>query len=134
MISLEDDYLRRVDESQSPELVRMQLDVMNWRADRYASDLRETEERHEQELAQEKALTTSKDQDLARERKKIRELQAAIREVEEGLLGLQPASKKSKVEDQGTIKSTAVPEKNLAAPIASSLSLRNGDEPIAAAP
>ena len=102
MISLEDDYLRRVDESQSPELVRMQLDVMNWRADRYASDLRETEERHEQELAQEKqelaqekALTASKDQDLARERKKIRELQAAIREVEEGLLGLQPASKKS---------------------------------------
>ena len=108
MISLEDDYLRRVDESQSPELVRMQLDVMNQRADRYAS---------EQELAQEKALTASKDQDLARERKKIRELQAAIREVEEGLLGLQPASKKSQVEDQGTIKSTAVPEKNLTAPI-----------------
>ena len=79
-------------------------------------------------------MTASKDQDLARERKKIRKLQAAIREVEEGLLGLQQASKTSKVEDQGTIKSTAVPEKNLAAPIASSLSLRNGDEPIAAAP
>jgi len=79
-------------------------------------------------------LTASKDQDLARERKKIRELQAAIREVEEGLLGLQPASKKSKVEDQGTIKSTAVPEKNLAAPIANSLSLRNGNEPTTAAP
>ena len=125
MISLEDDYLRRVDESQSPEFVRMQLDVMNQRADRYAS---------EQELAHEKALTASKDQDLARERKKIRELQAAIREVEEGLLGLQPASKKSQVEDQGTIKSTAVPEKNLAAPIANSLSLRNGNEPTTAAP
>ena len=79
-------------------------------------------------------MTASKDQDLARERKKIRELQAAIREVEEGLLGLQPASKKSKVEEQGTIKSTAVPEKNLAAPIASSLSLRNGNEPTTAAP
>jgi len=32
------------------------------------------------------------------------------------------------------IKSVAVPEKNLAAPIASPLSLRNGDESTAAAP
>jgi hypothetical protein len=73
-ISLEDDYLRRVDEKQSPELVRLQLDFMRKKADRCEKELHKNKERHEQELAQEKALTASKDQDLARERKKIREL------------------------------------------------------------
>jgi hypothetical protein len=95
-ISLEDDYLQRVDKNQSPELVRLQLDFMTKKAYRYANELRENEESHEQELAQEKALTASKDQDLLRERKKIKDLQAAIRDFEEGLLGVQPASKKIK--------------------------------------
>ncbi len=67
-ISLEDDYLQRVDKNQSPELLRMHLEFMRKKADRYADELRESEERHDQELAQEKALTASKDQDLARAR------------------------------------------------------------------
>ena len=66
----------------------MQLDFMRRRADRYAQEMRDNAERHEQELAQERALSASKDKDLARERLKIKELQAEIREFEESLLGL----------------------------------------------
>ncbi len=114
-ISVEDDYLRRVDESQSPELVRLQLDFIKKKADRCANELREIEERHEQELAQEKALNSIKDQDLLRERKKVKELQATIRDFEENLLGLQPATKKIKVEDQGLIKAVAVKDQDVPA-------------------
>jgi hypothetical protein len=114
-ISVEDDYVRRIDENQSPELVRLQLDLMRKKAGRCANELREIEERHEQELAQEKALNSIKDQDLLRERKKVKELQATIRDYEENLPGLQPTAKKIKVEDQGLIKAVAVKDQDLPA-------------------
>ncbi len=47
---------------------------------------------------------------------KIKELQAAIRDYEENLLGLQPAVKKIKVENQGLIKAVAVKEPEPSAP------------------
>jgi hypothetical protein len=113
-ISVENDYLRRVDDNQSPEVVRLQLDFMRKKADRCANELRELEERHEQELAQEKALNSIKDhQELLRERKKVKELQATIRNYEENLLGLQPAAKKIKVEDQGLIKAVAMKDQDV---------------------
>jgi hypothetical protein len=101
----------------------MQLEFMRKRADRYAQEIRDNAERHEQELAQEKALTASKDKDLARERLKIKELQAEIREFEESLLGLKSTKtreeilddkeeappKKVKMEVEGTIRAVAVP-------------------------
>ncbi len=46
-ISVEDDYLRRVDENQSPEIVRIRLEVMSKNAARCERELRESEERHE---------------------------------------------------------------------------------------
>jgi hypothetical protein len=118
-----EDYLQKVDEHQGGELVRMQLEFMKKRADRYAQEIRDNAERHEQELAQEKALTASKEKDLARERLKINELQAEIREFEESLLGLKTTKvgeetlddkgeappKKIKMEVQGTIRAVAVP-------------------------
>jgi hypothetical protein len=109
-ISVEDDYLQRVDDNQSPEIARMRLQVMSNKAARLEKELRENEERHEMELAQEKASTAVKDQELLRERKKIKELQATIRDYEENLLGLQPAVKKIKVESQGLIEAVAVKE------------------------
>ncbi len=51
-----------------------------------------------------------------RERKKNKELKATIRDFEEGLLGLQPASKKIKMEDQGLITAVPVKEKDPTAP------------------
>jgi hypothetical protein len=119
-----EDYLQKVEEHQGGELVRMQLEFMRKRADRYAQEIRDNNtERHEQELAQEKALTASKDKDLARERLKIKELQAEIREFEKSLLGLKSTKireeilddkeeappKKIKVEVEGTIRAVAVP-------------------------
>jgi hypothetical protein len=117
-----EDYLQKVDEHQGGELVKMQLEFIRKRADRYAQEIRDNAERHEQELAQEKALTASKDKDLARERLKIKELQAEIREFEESLLGLKSTktredilddkgeapAKKIKMEIEGTIRAVAV--------------------------
>jgi len=118
-----EDYLQKVDEHQGGELVKMQLEFMRKRAERYAQEVRDNAERHEQELAQEKALTASKDKDLARERSKIKELQAEIREFEESLLGLKSTkirgdtvedkgeapAKKIKMEIEGAIRAVAVP-------------------------
>ena len=59
-ISVEDDYLQRVDDNQSPEIARMRLEVMSKKAARCERELRESEERHELELAQEKASTSVK--------------------------------------------------------------------------
>ncbi len=71
--------MRRVDENQSPEIVRMRLEVMSKKAARCEKEFLENEERHELELSQEKALTASnKNQDLLRERKKVIELRATI--------------------------------------------------------
>ncbi len=112
-ISVEDDYLRRIDGSQSPQIMRMRLDVMSNKIARCKNEIFENEERHAQELKQEKTLTAIKDQDLLRQRKKIRELQSIIREYEENLLRTQPASKKIKVEDQGLIKAVAVEDQHL---------------------
>ncbi len=120
---LGEDYLQKVEEHQGGELVRMQLEFMRKRADRYAQEIRDNAERHEQELAQKKALTASKDKDLARERLKIKELQTEIREFEESLLGLKTSKireeilddkeeappKKIKMEVEGTIRAVAVP-------------------------
>ncbi len=103
--------------------MRIQLEFMRKRAERYAQEIRDNAERHEQELAQEKTLTASKDKDLARERLKIKELQAEIREFEESLLGLKSTKtreeilddkeeappKKIKMEVEGTIRTVAVP-------------------------
>ena len=63
-ISVEDDYLQRVDDNQSPEIARMRLEVMSKKAARCERELRESKERHEQELVQEKAFTAIKDQEL----------------------------------------------------------------------
>jgi hypothetical protein len=120
---LGEDYLQKIDEHQGGELVRIQLEFMKKRADRYAQEIRDNAERHEQELAKEKALTASKEKDLARERLKIKELQAEIREFEESLLGLKTTKvgeeilddkgeappKKIKMEVQGMIRAVAVP-------------------------
>jgi hypothetical protein len=54
---------------------------MSKKAARLEKELRENEERHEMELAQEKASTAGKDQELLRERKKTKELQATIRDM-----------------------------------------------------
>jgi hypothetical protein len=89
---------------------------MSKKAARLEKELRENEERHEMELAQEKASTAGKDQELLRERKKTKELQATIRDYEENLLGLQPAVKKIKVENQGLIEAVAVKEPEPFAP------------------
>ncbi len=62
--------------------MRIQLEFMKKRANRYAQEIRDNAERHEQELAQEKALTASKEKDLASKRLNIKELQAEIREFE----------------------------------------------------
>jgi hypothetical protein len=93
--------------------MRMRLEVMCNKIARCENEILDNEERHEQELKQEKALTAIKDQDLLRQRKKIRELQSTIREYWEMLLGAQPASKKIKVEDQGLIKAVAVEDRHL---------------------
>jgi hypothetical protein len=77
----------------------MQLEFMRKRADRYAQEIRDNAERHEQKLAQEKAWTASKDKDLARERLKIKELQAEIREFEESLLGLKSTKIREEILD-----------------------------------
>jgi hypothetical protein len=58
-ISEEEDYLRRVDDNQSPEIARIQLEVLRKKAARCEKELRENEERHEMELAQEKASTAA---------------------------------------------------------------------------
>ncbi len=92
------------------------MEVLSKKAARCERELRESEERHELELAQEKASTAAKDQELLRERKKIKELQAAIRDFEENLLGLQPAVKKIKVENLGLIKAVGVKEPEPSAP------------------
>ncbi len=94
-----EDYLQKIDEHQGGELVRIQLEFIKKRADRYAQEICDNAERHEQELAQEKALTASKDKDLARERLKIKELQAEIREFEESLLGLKTTKIREEVLD-----------------------------------
>ncbi len=68
-------------------------------------------------------MSASKDKDLARERQKIKELQAEIREFEENLLGLKTTKtkedvlddkgeappKKIKMEVEGAIRAVAVP-------------------------
>jgi hypothetical protein len=94
-----EDYLQKVEEHQGGELVKVQLEFMRRRADRYAQEMRDNAERHEQELAQEKALSASKDKDLARERLKIKELQAEIREFEESLLGLKSTKTREDILD-----------------------------------
>ncbi len=72
-ISVEDDYLRRVDESQNPHIMRMRLEVMSNKIARCENEILNNEDRHERELKQEKALTAIKDQDLLRQRKKMTE-------------------------------------------------------------
>jgi hypothetical protein len=108
--------LQRVDDNQSPEIARMRLEVRSKKAARLEKELLDNEERHELELAQEKASTAVKDQELLRERKKTKELQATIRDYEENLLGLQPAVKKIKVENEGLIEAVAVKEPEPSAP------------------
>jgi hypothetical protein len=115
-ISEEEDYLRRVDDNQSPEIARIQLEVLRKKAARCEKELRENEERHEMELAQEKASTAAKDQELLQGRKKIKELLATIRDYEDNLLGLQPAVKKIKVDNQGLVEAVAVEEPEPSAP------------------
>jgi hypothetical protein len=115
-ISEEEDYLRRVDDNQSPEIARIQLEVLRKKAARCEKELRENEERHEMELAQEKASTAAKDQELLQGRKKIKELLATIRDYEDNLLGLQPAVKKIKVDNQGLVEAVAVKEPEPSAP------------------
>ena len=88
--------------------MRIQLEFMRKRAERYAQEIRDNAERHEQELAQEKTLTASKDKDLARERLKIKELQAEIREFEESLLGLKSIKTREDILDD---KEEAPPKK-----------------------
>ena len=48
---LGEDYLQKIDEHQGGELVRIQLEFMRKRAERYAQEIRDNAERHEQELS-----------------------------------------------------------------------------------
>ncbi len=81
-----DDLMNKVENNQSSNVVSLQMAGLLKRTQKYERDLREINEKHEEELQDKEDLCKKYKRDLERERNKNKALEQEMRDVEDRLM------------------------------------------------